>query len=221
VELSHLARSITDFAEAKLIVNYQMSTGRFTFGLSQAERQFALSFCGSTRNPFETHATGGFHYRTAWHASAKASKEWVELNNLLSSSFDSAVSDRIQYFNTFAVSTARDIDMMGLRQSGLKRSRSVTPEPTYHPDDSEDEDQTLLVNQNAKRPRVERILFSQLLDATSATNRSREDVLGPVTDLIADMNERALPDHASDTSLYDDDIMAEFLEYVQDSEEDL
>jgi len=75
-DLPRLAGLVSDFTEHKLIVNYQMTTGKFLFGLSGNGAQKALLLCSRHRNPWEAYATGGYKVETLWRGDPRASYEY-------------------------------------------------------------------------------------------------------------------------------------------------
>jgi len=219
-ELSQIARSITDFTEAKLIINYGETTGRFTFGLNSEQRKFALNYCGSTKNPFETQATGGFHYLTEWRGNTASSKEWIELNELLSSSFDIVSQASVGYFDSLAVSTAND-PLLDEFVTPFQKKRRYG-EPSYVPPEPEapvENDELIYEPMSSRKKPALRVTLSQLQQLSSHDTPIQEDVLKPVSGLMGDIELRKLPEPIEDTEvLYDDDIMNEYLTYCEDSE---
>ncbi|WZH62088.1 RNA-dependent RNA polymerase [Fusarium graminearum ormycovirus 1] len=99
-ELPRIASLISDYTEMKLVVNHQMTTGKFLFGLSGNGAQKALSLCSRARNPYEAYATGGYKVSTLWRGNPLVSYEHKfllehmlsnvsELNKYIVTRFDS------------------------------------------------------------------------------------------------------------------------------------
>jgi hypothetical protein len=78
-DLPRLAGLVSDFTEHKLIVNYQMTTGKFLFGLSGNGAKKALFLCCRHKNPWEAYATGGYKVETLWRGEPRATSEYTFL----------------------------------------------------------------------------------------------------------------------------------------------
>jgi len=75
-DLPRIAGLVSDYTEHKLIINHQMTTGKFLFGLSGNGANKALSLCSRHRNPWEAYATGGYKVETLWRSDPRASYEY-------------------------------------------------------------------------------------------------------------------------------------------------
>jgi hypothetical protein len=81
--LNKLASLISDSQESKLIVNYCMTTGKFTSGLNADAMKVALSLCSVSRNPFYSHSRGGVRIETVYRGIPRVSSEWIDLYDIL------------------------------------------------------------------------------------------------------------------------------------------
>jgi len=75
-DLPRIASLVSDYTEHKLIINHQMTTGKFLFGLSGNGATKALSLCSRHRNPWEAYATGGYKVATLWRGDPRATEEY-------------------------------------------------------------------------------------------------------------------------------------------------
>jgi hypothetical protein len=74
-DLPRIAGLVSDFTEHKLIVNHELTTGKFLFGLSGNGARKALELCSRARNPWEAYATGGYKVHTLWRGDPRITSE--------------------------------------------------------------------------------------------------------------------------------------------------
>jgi hypothetical protein len=187
-ELGYLARVISDSVELKLLVNYGMTTGKFTFGLQGQDLIKALTYCSRARNPFEAYATGGYSVKTVWRCPPIPSGEWLYLLEHLSTSIDllqKSIYPRLDVYE--------DIETVHLRavNESTKRKRETTSS------DSEEEE-TFGIRGETRGP----LVTVSMMDMVSTLPDVVEDrcVIQPAIGLLDDLRKRQINDHFLDVS---------------------
>jgi hypothetical protein len=99
-KLSKLACSVSDSLETKLLVNYGMSTGKFTFGLTGDSISHAVTYNSYARNPFEAYASGGYRVLSVFKRPPLVSSDLLWLSEWIQTSIDPMASYRVEKFDT-------------------------------------------------------------------------------------------------------------------------
>jgi hypothetical protein len=116
--MTTLARMLSDSQESKLLVNYGLTSGKFSRGLKGDQLWNALRYNALSMNPYESYATGGYKVLTPWHRVPTVSSEWYSMtehlltnvtlmNNFIVSKFDLLSPDREEMFKRAKVSRPR------------------------------------------------------------------------------------------------------------------
>jgi hypothetical protein len=195
--LGYLARNISDSMESKILVNYKMTSGRFTFGLSGESLDTALRNCSRAVNPFEAYATGGYTYDTVYRGLSTTSTEWLEFTDLLKSDVSMTYCHRAGFLDSYL-----EVDSELNSNTGAKRK--------VHQDMVQD----LNPNKGKKYP-ITRITLSMLSE--NCHQEVRDDVLAPVTNLSQDMSNRQLfllPIEEID-SYHDEDLIDYYFDEIE------
>lgn len=87
-QLPRLAGVLTDAQETKLIVNHNLTSGKFTHGLNSDQMLKALQMNSLSNNPFKSFATGGYRVDTKWRKIPMVSSDAVFLWEHFSTSVD-------------------------------------------------------------------------------------------------------------------------------------
>jgi hypothetical protein len=209
-KLNPLARAISDSNEVKLLVNYGLSTGKFTFGLHGNELLKALSYCSRARNPFEAYATGGYSVKTVWRCPPLASAEWIFLTEHILTSIDGINK---------SIYTRLDIDEMSslVAESSLLKRKEREPEENLSQDTEEND---RLGHRKFDGPKI----TVSMIDMVNRNTRSDESmtVIQPAMSLLEDLRNRQTNDqfldNLSDYGSGDEDI---FLESFDEDDEEL
>nr|USW07208.1 putative RNA-dependent RNA polymerase [Erysiphe lesion-associated ormycovirus 4] len=206
--IPRIASFISDAVESRLLVNYGLSTGKFTWGLSGQRMVDALKYCSRARNPFEAYATGGYQVETVWRAPVLVSWEYLELLEKLLTSTDMMHSHMVNRLDVY------DFDYTTLFPHLQKRK---SPADDDHEVDHNEGVHTV-------KSRYTKLNISDMVNLTDVGMPDTADpgTLMPVSDIIGDMNTRSL--NLVDTS---EDVLVEdldddfFLEEFQETESEV
>jgi hypothetical protein len=176
MDLSPLARLVDDSLETKLIVNYKLSTGRYTAGLTPSMMDTALRLYSRAPNPYQCLGTGGYRIKTPWHGVGVPCVDTMYLHDLL--------RNRVDLYDVYSVEkfdTRFPSKQLFSNPNSRKRKGTETPE------------EGMRVNSQNGNP-LKRVLLSDMIGQTSFSLPKEKAVESPhqVTDLIKDIESRLI-----------------------------
>ncbi|WGH72997.1 MAG: putative RNA-dependent RNA polymerase [Trichoderma tomentosum ormycovirus 1] len=186
--LPRIAGLISDETESKLIVNYGLTSGKFTFGLRGEEIFNALRFCSRARNPYEAYATGGYSVKTVWRCEPLICSEDQFMAERMTTSID--------FFSQFMVDRL-DVYNFNYRDlfPHMQETNSAVPPPlplrpgavdTRPQKRREEEEQAY----RSRRGAYQMVSFSDMIE-TASDNNLREDHLDSnVSNILGDIRLR-------------------------------
>jgi hypothetical protein len=197
-DLPKLAALISDATEHKLVINYQLTSGKFLFGLSGNGAASALRLCNRYRNPWEAYATGGYKVETLWRGGPLPSSEQLFLLERFRTDIDK--------INGF-IEPRFDVDSYNYAQL-FPHTR-----PTKRDCGDVSRNMTKRQTTDASQKEKFRISMNDIVELNSLESRRDDSIMGKrVLDFFSDIDSRMtntgvveVPDDSGD----DDDLFLE------------
>jgi len=138
-QLPRLAGVLTDAQETKLIVNHNLTSGKFTHGLNSDQMLKALQMNSLSKFPFKSFATGGYRVITKWRGVPMVPSDQVFLWEHFSTKVDLMRNFMVSKFHV-------------LHPPGREYNKMMLPKrKIVNTDIHEDTDNVLLVDKSNKR----------------------------------------------------------------------
>jgi len=177
-QLPRLAGVVTDAQETKLIVNHQLTTGKYTHGLNTDEMLRALHLSSLSNNPFKSHATGGYSVETKWRKIPMVSSDMMFMYEHFCTNVD--------LMRKFIVSKFHVLNppMSTYNKLMLPKRKLIETEP------SQDSDNVLLLETSQKRSKFNTITLDMV---NNIDGIQREGLLSAsALDIRTDMETRLI-----------------------------